>query len=183
MARGRKRKGGERYPSGDRKPVDRGTPEAQSRRAFLAGEGDQTLTWHVLGVLRANGQVDDDEYLVGCKYRNLFGVVYRKPEVIAAPMDGLPKGAMSELDDDDFRECHDRLIQMEKVIDRVCSTEGRRAKDIWDNIVVYDRMPRWMRPVAPRVSDVREAELFLYVLKVLTESRQKDSKPKLRIVA
>ncbi len=42
-----------------------------------------------------------------------------------------------------------------------------RYRQVLDGIVIYERMPRWMRPVMPRPSDVAEADAFLAALRLL----------------
>ena len=65
--------------------------------------------------------------------------------------------------------------------DREHRTEERKLKAVYeelrrhparyhralDGIAVYERMPRWMRPVMPRPSDVADAGALLAALRLL----------------
>lgn len=167
MGKGRKRKPGPRYPSGDLKPaIDRGTPELQSRRKFDAGEGDPNLTCTILGILRANDQITEDEYQSACDYRKLFAIVYRKPEISAGG--GAIDGSGGIISDDKLIQFREDLRRLERAIARVVGIKGRIAKDTWDNLVLYGRRPRWMCAVFPRSSDIRDADLFRAVLREVT---------------
>lgn len=181
--RGRKRKSGERFASGDLKPaIDRGTPEFQSRQAWAAGacneelmkkrEGklDTTLTWHVLGILRAHDQITEDQYRAACEYRRVFCLLYRKPDVPAVSMDGVARGAPTEVPENVMEIAKGKMARFDTAMDLVLKAYGRAAKDAWDNLVVYDRTPRWMQPVFRRSSDVRESELFMRCLSVIEKA-------------
>ena len=66
-------------------------------------------------------------------------------------------------------------------IEREHRTEERKLKAVYeelrrhparyrrglDGVVIYERMPRWMRPIMPRSSDVAEADAFLAALGLL----------------
>lgn len=163
--RGRKRKAGARFPSGDLKPaIDRGTPEFQSRRAWAAGNGNPELTWHVLGILRAHDQITEEEYRAACEYRRVFCLLYRKPDVPAVSLDGMARGAPTEAPEEVIERAKGLMAKFDRAIQSVVLTHGRAAKDAWDNLVVYDRRPRWMEPVFRRQSDVRDSDLFMRCL-------------------
>ena len=44
------------------------------------------------------------------------------------------------------------------------------ARSILDAVVVFDRVPRWMAPLPPRASDVREAGLLVAALDALAQA-------------
>lgn len=164
--RGRKRKAGERFPNGHIKPaIDRGTPELQATRKYYAGNGDPALTIDVIGILRARNQITLDEYESASDYRKLFALVYRKPEISAAGGANDPSGVLS---DEKIIEFKLAMKILERAVNSVVQIEGRKAKDIWDNIVLYSRGPNWMEPCFPLASDMREAELFKMVLRAVT---------------
>lgn len=166
--RGRKRKVGERFKSGDLKPaIDRGTPEYQSRRMWAAGGGNPELTWHVLGILRAHDQITEDQYRAACEYRRAFCLLYRKPDVPAVSMDGMARGAPADVPEEVIGIARGKMLRFDTALQHVVQSHGRAAKDAWDNLVVYDRTPRWMQPVIRRSSDVRESELFMRCLQAI----------------
>lgn len=159
--RGRKKKAGERYPGGKLMPaMDRGTAEYQSRRAWAAGKGDQALTWHVLGILRAHDQISEQQYQAACEYRRAFCLLYRKPDVPAVPMDGVAKGVGIEPPEKALKNAKTTMGRFDAALATLVEKHGRVARDAWCNLVVYDRAPRWMMPVFQRPSDAKESRLF-----------------------
>lgn len=168
---GRKRKTGNREPNGrlQRKPaIDKGTPELQARRKYDVADGNPELSFNLLGILQANNQITDHQRRVGMEYRRLYGVVYKRPDVPASPLDGTDHGTPVEPDELYIRRCKTRLHTMEEVLLDLIKREGRLVKDVWDNLVLFDRRPRWMCPVCPRPSDIREAKLFLLAIRKIS---------------
>jgi hypothetical protein len=53
-------------------PRDGPTPEAMLKKLTLVGNADPSLAEHALGILRANGIIDEPEYRAGCIGRDLF---------------------------------------------------------------------------------------------------------------
>ena len=158
--RGRKRKIGPRTKSGrliSSKPaVDKGTVELQRMRKWLAGQGDPVLADYPLGILLANNDITEQQHQVACRYAFLHAVVYGRSSIAAASFERIGKSWSGEWDDDWLA---DREAELVRLTDRL-KGEPARLRMVLDGIVVYERMPRWMRPVRPRISDVREAELF-----------------------
>lgn len=178
MARGRKRKTGAREPNGrlQRKPaIDKGTPELQSRRKFDAGNGDHALTWNLVGILRANGQITEQQLMAAREYRRLYCVVYKRPDVSAAPLDGIDRGPPIEPDEAEILGCKLDLARMEMALSRLSSELGRRIKDVFDNVVIFDRRPRWMCAMFPRESDIRDARLFLRAIQAVSGDKSDQS--------
>jgi hypothetical protein len=64
---------------------------------------------------------------------------------------------------------------MEEVLLDLVKSEGRMIKDVWDNLVLFDRRPRWMCPVCPRPSDIREAKLFLLAIQKISGDETDES--------
>ena len=54
----------------------------------------------------------------------------------------------------------DREKELRRLTDRL-QDHPARLRMVLDSVVVYERTPRWMRPLRLRLSDVREAELFV----------------------
>jgi hypothetical protein len=83
----RKRKAGPREPNGRLSRAykhpdvrDHGTPEVQSKRQVLVGEGnDPTRGATVIDLLFATGHIDLDQHTEGFEYRRLHAAVYGHP--------------------------------------------------------------------------------------------------------
>jgi hypothetical protein len=150
-------------PAISRPAIDRGTPELQARRARLAGNGDLALASYPLGVLLANGEIGDDAHEAGCRYAWLYGFVFGRTGAAGRGWMGAPKDEPRELPqqvaaaiESDFRAAAAMLAR---------KPEGKRALE---EIVVFGREPRWMRPVAPTSADVAAAKSFHAALAALT---------------
>ena len=66
-----------------------------------------------------------------------------------------------------------RLAGRERELERCRQAVGRlpaEPKSILDAVVVFDRVPRWMAPLPPRASDVREADLLVAALDALAQA-------------
>jgi hypothetical protein len=138
------------------------------RRAWLAGDGDQNLTWHPLGVLRANDAITEDEYRICCTYARLYGIVLRRAIPPAFSLSG-PTGGAPEIDEETLEKKEAKLKRMWAVLDHLAAVHGRAVKEAFDNLVIHQRMPRWMLPVIPRDRDFRDAQLFRLALQAVTK--------------
>lgn len=133
---------------------DRGTPELQSRRAHLAGQGDPALTTFPLGVMLANGLIGQDEYKAGCRYAYLHAVVFGKDHLVGArEYERVERGRLPEMDDEDFAE-----LQAEVIRAVVGMTYASKAA--LEAAVVYEKMPPWLVPSWPTEEHVRYAAYF-----------------------
>jgi hypothetical protein len=160
MAKGRKRKSGERFPSGDLRQVkDHGTAELQYRRAHLAGKGDPTLTTHPLGILFARNAIDLDQRNAGERYARLYASVIGRPTAAAVTYTG-EQGGAPEIDPK--RENHTQASLDEA--QRVLKSISRKAKTLVDNVAIYDRCPAWAVKAMPSESEYREKALLLEAL-------------------
>ena len=164
MKSGRKRKACPREPSGrpSRAARDGGTDEAQRIREWLAGSGDPALTSYPLGVLFANRAITLAQHSAGVRYGFLFAVALRRPNQAALAYDGA--GPLSA----DWGEAAlEGMTENFNAARRALVNLGPRTKTAVENLVVYERAPRWMRPVTPRQSDVIDAQLVLDGLDIL----------------
>lgn len=147
---------------------DRGTPELQQRREYLAQQGDPVKTAYPLGILWANGQVTDDEHLAGCKYAYLHAVIYGR-ESVAAVRYGLTVAGRDEKDETDpeyirwIEGIKAQLRNATKAMDAV----SRQHRDALVNLVVYERAPCWMLPRIPSLSDLRDGKRFAEAIRAL----------------
>ena len=155
--RGRKRKAGPREPNGrlsrrkEHQAVDRGSDRAQAERQHFGGESMD----FPLHILRANRIITEAQYDAGCRYAWLYGFVCGRTSAAAAHWPDAPKGERRELPD----EVTATLEASFKAAATVLLASGnRRRKSVVDNTVIYGRLPRWLLPMRPRLSDVRDAD-------------------------
>lgn len=168
---GRHRKPGPREPNGriQRRGVDRGTTELQDLRAWWAGDGDPALTTYPLGVLLANSVIGEPQHTAGCHYAWLHWAVYGRPSVGAVSFDLRSPGRG---DPPDRKAENVKLKQLREGFDRAirAGEMSRRGLRVLDNLVIHEHMPRWMRPVIPRGSDVADARCVVEALGILTRA-------------
>jgi len=150
-------------PPSARPAIDRGTPELQARRGRLGGSADQPLVSYPLGTLLANGDIGEEAHQAGCRYAWLYGFVFGRTGAAGQSWAHAPKGTARELPREiaeaverDFRAAATRLAM---------KPTGKRQLE---ELVVFGREPRWMRPVAPTIADVADAREFHAALTALT---------------
>ena len=159
--RGRPRKPGPREQNGrpQRYGRDRGTKEIQSLREWYAGAGDPVLTSYPLGILLANAAITEPQHVAGCEYAWLHWAVFGRTSLAAVSLEFMDHGRAVEIDRDEEERRLD-VIHAQFV---AC----RRHRRLLDNLVIFERIPRWMRPVDPRPADVTDAQLFLEAMEML----------------
>lgn len=171
--RGRPRKPGPRTKNGRlkarRDPKDRGTDELQHMRAWLAGNGNPDHTCYPLGVLLANGAINEHQHEQGCRYAWLHAIVFGRPSIGAARWERIENGHDGDWNDEWLKHQTRRL----EAVQRRLKQHPARLRSTLNELVIYERTPRWMRPVVPRVSDVREAKLLIDALDVLANHFEK----------
>lgn len=185
---GSKRQLGPRGKNGrlirERDATDGGTPQIQQQRAWLAQRcvetpdpktgktrieiqmGDMTKTTYPLGVLLTNGTVDQAQHDAGVRYARLYAAVAGRTAPPAVVLDDDRAGRAPE----DSAEMEKRRIADEALLRAAAAAlqaAGSRVKTVTDNVAVYGRMPRWMLPVRPRASDIREADALMAGLEAL----------------
>lgn len=143
---------------------DHGTPELQARREFLAGKGDKALTTFPLGILLANEVITEEEYRAGCRFAWLHAVVIGKHSLAAIEFERSHGKSVREVDEDREAELQDRF---RKSMD---CFESRRQRDEIVSLCVYERVPRFMRPVIPTGRDILQAQIIKDGLYWLAES-------------
>lgn len=168
MARpGRKRLAGRRTRSGRlaRTPqaADRGTEQLQAVRAWLAQGGNPDLTAYPLGILLANGEISERQHEAGCRYAWLHAIVFGRTSYAAMAFERVSRGRCDDSDD------KWRAVQAARLraVARKLKAQPAVLRSTVDSIAIYERTPRWLKPVMPRVSDVREAGLLLQALDIL----------------
>ena len=161
--RGRPRKPGPRETSGQpqRHGRDRGTKEIQSLRQWWAGPGDPSLTSYPLGVLLANGAISTQQHSIGCDYAWLHWAVFGRVSLAAVSLEFMDRGQPIVR----HREAEER--RMEEIHRLFRGT--RRARRELDNLVIFERVPRWMKPIDPRPGDVHDARLLIESLVMLVK--------------
>ena len=161
--RGRPRKLGPREANGRlqrRRFRDGPTPELKSLRTWYAGDGDPNLTSYPLGILLANQVISEDQHRAGCRYAWLHWRVFGRPSVAAARFEFMDRAVGTD------RDCMKEERRLKAVYEEL-RRHPARYRRVLDGIVIYERMPRWMRPVMPRSSDLAEAGALLAALRLL----------------
>ena len=164
----RKRKRGPREPNGrlqrsrsrgrDR---DRGTPEVQTRRKQTYDRADIS---YALGIMAANNVISVGELQACERYGFLHYAVYGRASIAASKFDGeMPAGARRNWTDE-FITSRKRDYELARF------GVKRDALNALDNLVVFERFPRWLRPLQPLASDVRHARLLLAAIRALAET-------------
>jgi len=129
---------------------EKGTEELRSRRKFLAGEGDSTLTTFPLGILLANSAISEPEYRAGCRFAWLHARVIGKGSIAAIDFERTHGRALQEVDEDREEELQSLWRETRECLG--C----RQAFDEMVNLCVYERTPRFMRPIIPVPRDVTQ---------------------------
>lgn len=125
MARPKKK--GERFPSGDLKPViDRGTDELTAKRLLLTAGNDPALSCYPLGVLLARKVITQDQHNAGVAYAGLFWRARGKPFPKAINMGGISGHGEPE---GDLARLHNAARQF----------SSRKLRDIVESVAVYER--------------------------------------------
>lgn len=163
--KGRPPKTGPRKPSGDLKSrPDFGTPEVIAKRIALVGAADVTLAGYPLGVMLARELIDQQKHDAGLGYGRAYRIAIERPTLPPiSPMTRRIAGKPSEVPEDvwlkavgHWRACAAALIG-----------DGRKTKDLVDNLVVFQRWPLWL------AASVRssERERTIRGLQILAEVR------------
>ncbi len=164
--RGRPRKSGPRSESGrlrERTPKDNGTDQLQALREWFAGKGDPVKTTYPLGILLTNGAINERQHKAGCRFAWLYAVVIGRPSYAAMMFEKVDKGRTSPEDGHWLENQSFRYEALRRKL-KACPA---RLKSVLEGVAVYERIPRWMKPVIPRISDVREAALLVEGLNML----------------
>lgn len=169
--RGRKRKlEAQRYPSGGtrHRGVDRGTAEAQARRAVLVYDGDRSKAAYPLGVLFANGAITESQHSAGCRLAWLYGVTFGR--VSLAAMDYERERFRQLASNTSILPCDSIQAGCQAELSRLLSAmerESYRSRDEVVSVCVFEAMPRWALPCIPTPGDVAMAQEFTKGIKAL----------------
>lgn len=168
--RGRKPKPGPREPSGKAQRMrDKGTDELQERREWLAGKGDKSRTTYPLGILLANGAITEEHHSAGCRLAWLYAVVYGKTSIGAA---GYERGRGTSTRQVDEKDELRWQKEVKRTL-RALSGISRHVRDDVVSLVVYERVPNFLRPGFPTLGDFRHAERIKWGLARLAGERAK----------
>ena len=163
--RGRQRKPGPREINGrpQRRGRDRGTKEIQSLREWYAGKGDPALAAYPLGILLVNEAISDAQHSAGCGYAWLHWAVFGRVSVGAVSYEFMDRAKPIERD-----RAHEER-KLEAILELFQG--DRRGRRGLDGLVIFERIPRWMRPVDPRLGDISDARVFMAALETLEDMR------------
>ena len=150
-------------PPSSRPAIDRGTPELQARRGRLGGNADQPLISYPLGILLANGDIGEEAHQAGCRYAWLYGFVFGRTGAAGQSWAHAPKGAPREFP----REIAEAVERDFRAAAALLAMKANAKRQL-EELIVFGREPRWMRPVAPTIADVADAKEFHAALTALT---------------
>ncbi len=152
--RGRKPKFVPREPNGRaQRNRDKGTDELQARREWLAGDGDMSKTTYPLGILLTNGEITEEQHSAGGRLAWLYAVVYGKVSIGAAAFErGRGRDTREVNPDDEIRW----QAEVKRTL-RALSGISRHVRDDIVSLVVYERVPGFMRPGFPTDKDIAHA--------------------------
>jgi hypothetical protein len=128
------------------------------------------MTSYPLGILRVNNAISEIQHRAACHYAWLFRLKHGRTSVAAADYDGF---AQRRLAGSEAPLNESWLAARERELERCRRAVGQlpaEARSILDAVVVFDRVPRWMAPLPPRASDVREAGLLVLALDALAQA-------------
>lgn len=168
--RGRKPKPGPREPSGKaQRTRDQGTEQLQARREWLAGKGDMSKTTYPLGILLVNGEITEEQHSAGGRLAWLYAVVYGRTSIGAAGYE-LGRGTSTrEVDPKDEARWQKEVKRTLAALSGI----SRHVRDDVVSLVVYERVPNFMRPGFPKDRDIAHAERVKAGLMLLAGERTK----------
>lgn len=111
------------------------------------------MTTFPLGILLANSAITDEEYRAGCRFAWLHARVIGKDSLAAIDFERSHGRDLREIDEEREEELQ-RLWR-----GSVKYLASRRTRDELISLCVYERAPRFMRPVIPTSSDLRQAKI------------------------
>lgn len=167
MARpGRKRRAGPRTPKGRLKApqTDRGTPEVQSRRDYLAGRVEKSTVTYPVGVMLANSLIGQREHDSATRLAWLYAVVFHRPSVSAMVYERRIIGQQPFVDEVRLERYKE---EMEFIIHRLACVSLAHKNDML-NLCVFERWPNFLLPRFPTMADVRHAERIRAGFRCLT---------------
>jgi hypothetical protein len=158
---GRPPKPGERYQSGDLKPIrDAGTPEAQIKRASIVEAAE------LLAAMYESRIITDEQYEAGCLYAGLRAGFFAAPFGKAIPLGVAEHIGLTEADDDRPRaedrpdeteeQKRERILRAYSRADRALKQAGAAERRLVVEIVIDRRQPNWL---AVMVSALAHAKL------------------------
>ena len=157
----RKRKKGPREPNGRlKRSRDRGTSESLARRNLAYDRADIS---YALGIMAANNVITVGELQACERCGFLHYAVFGRANLAAATFDGeRPSGARKNWPDE-------FVIGRKRDYEVARSDLNREALNQLDNLVIFERFPRWLKPLQPLPSDIRHARLLLAAIRKLAE--------------
>ena len=142
---GRKKKNGERFPSGDLKPEPLGpTPERAAQRALLTKGADPALAESPLGILVAHGLIGEDTCRAADKYSAAKRIRFGSGQPAALNLTGVGSAAYNPGLDTGKESGEVWAKAVLAQAETVFAARPRRHRDIFDNAVFYKRFPDWV---------------------------------------
>ncbi len=129
-------------PKRDRKP-DRGTPELQSKRQALVGQGDTALSTRWLDILTARRLIDANQQQAGADFARAYWRVYGKPHPASSDA-RIPAERRNSPADGDERDLTEDDTRKLKAASAALKSISRAVYDAVRDLAVYDRKPALM---------------------------------------
>jgi hypothetical protein len=160
--------------------VDHGPPEVVQKRMLDAGKGDPALTSYPLGLLLANGVIEQPEHDGGCLFALHHSIAFGKPTITAARMENVSRGT-SDWEDEG------RVVRS-KTLYRGAEIALKHHSEAYfvavRSAAIYEQRPSWTEVRVPDYRQIREAFALLDGLKVLAvEFGKRRGPPKLEYQA
>ncbi len=129
------------------------TAEQRAKRQALVGTGAaEHLAEYPLGVLFARGLIDSDQLDAGCRYARLFRLALGGESLAAVNLTGKvfdPPGEQDEA----WLAARSRDYHTARCL---LSRQGRRVRELVENVTVYQRLPAWVyRCRPPSAGDIK----------------------------
>ena len=157
----RKRKTGAREPNGRlQRSRDNGTPEGHVRRSLAYGRADIA---YALGIMAANDVISVGELQACERYGFLHYAVFGRANLAAATYDGERPSGVRKNWPDEFVSGRRNDYEVAR------AGLNDEALNQLDNLVIFERFPRWLNPLQPLPSDVRHAQFLLAAIRKLAE--------------
>jgi len=137
---------------------DRGTPQAQARRLALVSGADPALSEYPLGIMLARGLVAGPQHEAGCYYALLYGRVVGRTQITCAPLYRQVMGELAPSGGQQDEGMETRLQELFRFGKNRLLAAGRRVCDATENVVVFQRLPRFLDPWSARPQSARRAD-------------------------
>ena len=120
------------------------------------------MSTYPLGIMFANKQIGPEQHMAGLYYAWLHMIVRPSRRIMTAAQrfERLPQGHEKNSEDSDYvgwlRRQKARYLEGRKAVEVL----GPHAVSLVDSAVLYEEMPRFLKPVMPSPRDVLEGQVI-----------------------